>query len=350
MRKIRGMLWAERAWDPVSGCTKTSPGCVNCMSWQSVSRWYSFRPTIRPEELDVPRKDLVGREVFVASLGDLFHNDIPHKFIRKVFDVMWETPQHLYYLLTKRPEKMRECLCAYPFWPLPNVNIGVSAENQACLDQRAPFLVDIPIHDNRVRFLSCEPLLGPVHISQFATHLGWIICGRERGRGLRPTDPIWLDELKQECTSYGLPVYHHRSEDPKELQKPKQKEDKVIKLLRTIPRNRTYLEIDEALLEDLAGIEISAGGQSYIISFSKSTTPPPRKVEATGTDELIITEDNFPELLKQAREKKGMTNGELAKAAGVGRSTLDKYTSGRTMPRMVNLTRLNNTLGTSWVR
>jgi protein gp37 len=220
------MKWAERAWDPVVGCTKISPGCKNCMAEQSVCRWNNvlyppgFHPTEYPDELLVPARDKTPRNILVAPLGDLFHKDVSSRFIRRVMRVMRDTPWHTYYLLTKRAERMHDLLSSLNFWPLPNVRIGTSTENQEWYDRRIASLVTTPVHHSSFRYLSCEPLLGPIELGERVRDIGWVICGCERGRGSRLADAAWFAELKRQCQAAGVPVYHHRSHDIQDFNRP----------------------------------------------------------------------------------------------------------------------------------
>lgn len=215
------MPWADRAWDPTRGCTKISAGCDHCMARQSAERWWWFdTPTVCEEELLLPFDEKRGCHILTSSLGDLFHRDIPMEYVFRVLDVMYATPRHTYYLLTKRAQRMAEYLKEYPLWPLPNVNIGVSVENQRCLQLRVPHLVDIPVRESAYRYLSCEPLLGPLKFSDYVHELGWVTATKERGNGARYMDPVWMDSLKLQFYRAGVPVYHHRSKDPNELLQP----------------------------------------------------------------------------------------------------------------------------------
>lgn len=226
MRITEGMRWVERAWDVVVGCTKVSPGCRVCMAEQSVWRWNGriyapgFAPTEQRDQLELPKSEKTGRQILVAPLGDLFHRDISVVFVRQVLAVMRDTPQHTYYLLTKRPQRMQSVLSSLDFWPLPNVNIGTSTENQQYFDLRLPWLSQTTIHRKAYRYLSCEPLLGPITLGRYARFIKWLICGVERGRGAQPADEAWFRELKHQCRLHRIPVYHHRSESDRQLNKP----------------------------------------------------------------------------------------------------------------------------------
>ncbi|WP_229685840.1 DUF5131 family protein [Longimycelium tulufanense] len=288
--------WTDATWNPVTGCTKVSEGCRNCY----ITRTPPFRMEHRdfdqpgpggttgvrlhPERLNQPLHWRTPRRVFVNSLADLFHDEVPDEYIARVFAVMAATPQHTYQILTKRPARMRsllvdECTCGnghapgvhfrsamdwvatphnpdhvpgtagkkvyYAGWPLPNVWLGVSVENQQWADIRIPALLDTPA---AVRFLSCEPLLGPVDLSSWTTcghesmsggegpvellgrwprrwvcdgcaavldddtgttrpGLSWVIAGGESGPGARPMHPDWVRSLRDQCQAAGVPFF-----------------------------------------------------------------------------------------------------------------------------------------------
>ncbi len=299
--------WTDATWNPVTGCTKVSPGCANCY----IERTPAFRMTgqrfergripvrLHHDRLDQPLHWREPRRVFVVSMGDLFHEDVPDEFIDQVFAVMAISPQHTYQVLTKRPERMRAYIAAgeRPVrfhdgslsprpastatkvlwaaqndghalysddmeWPLPNVWLGVSVENQRMADERIPLLLETPA---AVRFLSCEPLLGPLDLARYMTPkreldryeaeavsayggnpawgrwweppLDWVIVGGESGPGRaerklveRNTDAagvdanqaprhlpvlwepkyealMWLRSIRDQCQAAGVPFF-----------------------------------------------------------------------------------------------------------------------------------------------
>ncbi|MHC4507749.1 MAG: DUF5131 family protein, partial [Planctomycetota bacterium] len=180
----------------------------------------SFKPRICRQWLADPLKEKEGRIILVASLGDLFHRDIPEEYIHEVLQVPHLASWHDYFLLTKRPRRMREVLARYQGWPIPNVSIGTSAENQKWLDVRAEQLVQIPVHHTAVRFLSCEPMLGPISIAQHVSKIGWVIFGEERAAHPRPADEKWFQHLKGECIEHDIPYHHHRSQNGEDVEYP----------------------------------------------------------------------------------------------------------------------------------
>jgi protein gp37 len=246
-----GIEWTDATWNPLVGCTKVSPGCDHCYAETLVNRFAGTSKafpnrfdvvTIRDERmLAQPLRWRRPRRIFVNSLSDLFHADVPDDFIARVFAVMALAPQHTFQLLTKRHARMRSLLKSegfeplvrdiawnmkyagersdprmndqnYRTWPLPNVWLGVSVEDQHWADIRIPALLDTPA---AVRWISAEPLLGPVRLDgeveetlAFADEggalpmiagLDWVVVGGESGRGARPMHPDWLRDLRDEC-------------------------------------------------------------------------------------------------------------------------------------------------------
>lgn len=254
--------WTDSTWSPITGCTKVSAGCDHCYA-ETIARRFAgtkaypngFEVTLRPERLDQPLRWRKPRKVFVNSMSDLFHDAVPDRFIGEVFSVMGATPQHTYQILTKRHRRMRSLLrrwtdhltkgcycppdqggCSAPMdvlhgrWPLPNVWLGVSVESQQWADIRIPALLETPA---AVRFLSCEPLLGPVDLRNLRARNGalidclagdvktpegevyaacpsaisWVIAGGESGPGARPMHPDWARSLRDQCQATGVPFF-----------------------------------------------------------------------------------------------------------------------------------------------
>lgn len=265
--------WTEHTWNPVVGCTPVSPGCLNCYAATMARRLEAmgqtpyvgltvkkgeravFNGTVRTlgEKLTQPLTWRKPRRVFVNSMSDLFHKDVPFEFIDKVFAVMALTPQHTYQILTKRPERMAEYLCSgggrrnidvynaaaeliacdwskMPcdmahtrssggnWWPLRNVCLGTSVENQPTADERVPELLKCPAV---VRFLSVEPLLARVDLnivgdgldanateaSSWSSGIQWVIVGGESGPNSRPCDVQWIRGVVQQCKAARVPVF-----------------------------------------------------------------------------------------------------------------------------------------------
>lgn len=258
-----GIAWTDATWNPVTGCAKVSPGCANCYAESVALRfWKTQYPPVeadtaegavtRPrvfedvhchaDRLAQPLKWQRPRRIFVNSMSDLFHPDVPDAFIDNVFAVMALAPQHTFQVLTKRPARMREYLSRVTFggsiisepsayarvvaamdqpawlprgrpfgrvpesWPLPNVHLGVSAENQRMLDERLPILLDTPA---AVRFVSAEPLLEGLDIAKHRPGFNrlWFIVGGESGAGARPCELWWIRSIVRQCEEADAPVF-----------------------------------------------------------------------------------------------------------------------------------------------
>lgn len=193
--------WTEATWNPVTGCSKVSPGCAHCYAETFAERWrgipghpyeQGFDLRLWPHRLDQPLRWRRPRTIFVNSMSDLFHEDIPQGFIEKIFDVMRQADWHMFQILTKRPERLLELADGLP-WP-PNVWIGVSIENRRFV-HRADTVRQVPA---AVRFISAEPLLGPLDGLDLAG-IHWLIAGGESGPHHRPVRPEWLRDLRDRC-------------------------------------------------------------------------------------------------------------------------------------------------------
>lgn len=194
--------WTEQTWNPTVGCTKISPGCKNCYAETMAKRLQAmgmrgyengFRLTLMPERLAEPLERRKPTVYFVNSMSDLFHEKVPFDYIRQVFDVMSQAPQHTFQVLTKRAERMAK-FCQTTVVP-PNVWLGVSVENRKYGVPRIDVLRDI---DAAVRFLSVEPLLE--HLGEIdLTGIHWVIVGGESGPKARPMKREWVDSIKQQC-------------------------------------------------------------------------------------------------------------------------------------------------------
>lgn len=260
--------WTDATWNVVTGCTKISAGCAHCYIESTPPFRIAGRKFVRghiplefhPDRLGLPLTWKRPRRVFVNSLSDMFHHDVPDELIRKMFAVMSLCGQHTFQILTKRPERMAAwfadsentldaCqaeLTVADFdadrtptgksrvrdlraingtygkkvgdgnhWPLPNVWLGTSVENQAAADERIPHLLRTPA---AVRFLSCEPLLGPVSLLPYRDADGnvrisqgidcdWVIIGGESGHGARPMQIEWVRSIVEQCRDVGVAVF-----------------------------------------------------------------------------------------------------------------------------------------------
>jgi protein gp37 len=255
--------WTGETWNPVTGCAKLSVGCQNCYAERMAKRLRGrcgypadepFRVTVHEKKLDQPLRWRKPRHVFVCSMGDLFHPRVTDETIFRVFGVMYRAHWHTYQVLTKRPERMQRVVerlywgsegairtiyhyareHEWPSWyggdggscrvPLPNVWLGVSAENQEQAQARIPALLETPA---AVRFVSVEPMLGPVDLREVEgpegdrlgdslialggagtpTGIDWVICGGESGPGARPMHPDWARSLRDQCVGAHVPFF-----------------------------------------------------------------------------------------------------------------------------------------------
>ena len=211
--------WTEATWNPTTGCDRVSPGCTNCYALTLAKRLKAmgsakyqidgdprtsgpgFAVQVHPAALQLPRTWRTGRRVFVNSMSDLFHAHVPVPFIQDVFTVMRETPQHIYQILTKRSLRLAR-LADQIDWPA-NVWMGVSVETSTQLD-RIEHLRSVPA---RVRFLSAEPLLGPLPGLDL-TGLHWVITGGESGPHARPVEADWVRAIRDTCQDQHVAFFH----------------------------------------------------------------------------------------------------------------------------------------------
>lgn len=201
--------WSDATWNPITGCHKVSPGCKNCYAEAFTERFRDvaghhfekgFDLMLRPEMLDIPRKWKKPRRIFVNSLSDCFHKDIPIDFLQQIFAVMNECPQHTFQILTKREDVLLE-RAPLLNWT-KNIWMGVSVENEDYV-KRIEALRQVPAH---VRFISAEPLLGSMGEVDL-TEINWLICGGESGPNARPMRQIWVDELLCQCNFHGTSFF-----------------------------------------------------------------------------------------------------------------------------------------------
>ncbi len=195
--------WTESTWNPVTGCSKVSPGCAHCYA-ETLSRRFRWTAApwtpanasqnvrLHPERFDQPLRWRRPRMIFVNSMSDLFHELVPVSFIEDVFEVMEKAHWHTFQILTKRAERLAE-LATVLEWPA-NVWLGVSVENNRWA-QRADYLREVPA---AVRFISAEPLLGPLD-ELGLDGIDWLITGGESGPRHRPIDPRWVIDLRDRC-------------------------------------------------------------------------------------------------------------------------------------------------------
>ena len=205
--------WTDATWNPVTGCTKISPGCAYCYAESITLRFKRGGPylpgkttiKLHYDRLDAPAKWRTPRRVFVNSMSDLFHEEVPFDFVEEIFLRMAKYNQHIYQLLTKRPERMLEYFqwSKNLHWP-DHVWAGVSVENQYWADRRIPLLASIPA---KVRFLSVEPLLKAIQLGSHLKQVQWVIVGGESGHRSRPMNREWATHLRDECRDAGVPFF-----------------------------------------------------------------------------------------------------------------------------------------------
>ncbi len=263
---MTGIAWTERVWNPVTGCDRVSPGCDRCYALTMARRLKAmgkskyqqdgnpvtsgpgFGVAWHEDVLLAPLRWRKPRRVFVNSMSDLFHGAVPTDFIVRVLAVIAATPEHTYQVLTKRhgrmhsalshpdlPDQVEEAISEFSHtsldrWPLPNLQLGVSAEDQQRAEQRIPLLLDTPA---AVRWVSLEPLLSGVNLTRMATGriggpvrrdalrpvldrrtratlepaLSWVVIGGESGPGARPMAFDWAADIVRECRDAGVPVF-----------------------------------------------------------------------------------------------------------------------------------------------
>jgi protein gp37 len=201
--------WTELTWNPVTGCSKLSQGCKHCYAERMAGRLAAmgadryrngFRVTLHPDLIDEPRKWRLPRRVFVNSMSDLFHEEVPEAFIRQVFRTMKECNRHQFQVLTKRSDRLAH-LAPRLEWP-DNVWMGVSVENSDHVGRIAD-LTNVPAH---IRFLSIEPLLGPIPEMPL-DGIHWVIVGGESGPRCRPMSEEWVVDILSQCRGANVPFF-----------------------------------------------------------------------------------------------------------------------------------------------
>jgi len=210
--------WTETTWNPVTGCDRISAGCDNCYALALAKRLKAmgaekyqtdgnpvtsgpgFGVTTHPGVLEQPYRWRAPKLVFVNSMSDLFHAKVPTAFLREVFGVIADTPQHTYQLLTKRSTRALR-VAGYLDWP-SNLWLGVSVEDERALDR----IDDLRATPAAVKFLSCEPLIGPLHDLDLAG-IDWVIVGGESGKENRPMKPEWATDIRDACSTEGVPFF-----------------------------------------------------------------------------------------------------------------------------------------------
>jgi protein gp37 len=201
MATISTIEWTEMTWNPVTGCIKISQGCKHCYAERMAKRLKAmgatryadgFKPTLHDDLIDAPRKWKRPRLIFVNSMSDLFQEAVPDSFIRRVFDTMRDCPQHTFQILTKRSDRLRQLGASLP-WP-SNIWMGVSVEDARVIDR----IADLAAVPAQVRFLSCEPLIGPLN-NLILDRIHWVIVGGESGPRARPIRQEWVESIQGQC-------------------------------------------------------------------------------------------------------------------------------------------------------
>lgn len=201
--------WTESTWNPVTGCTKISAGCKNCYAERMALRLKAagspnyvngFRVTLHPHALEIPLRWKQPRTIFVNSMSDLFHKDVPFDFISRIFDVMHRASHHRFQILTKRSGRLME-LNSKLTWP-KNVWMGVTVENADCTFR----IDDLRETNAAIKFISFEPLLGPVPDIDLEG-IDWVIVGGESGPKARPIKPQWATDIRDQSLSAGVPFF-----------------------------------------------------------------------------------------------------------------------------------------------
>jgi protein gp37 len=201
--------WTEMTWNPTTGCTKVSAGCKYCYAEQMSRRLHAmgvekykdgFKVRTHDNALSIPYSWKSSKIVFVNSMSDLFHPEVSFEFIQRVFSVMNDTPQHTYQVLTKRAERLFD-FHSQLNWT-PNIWMGVSVEDLRVIDR-----IDFLRHTNaKTKFLSCEPLIGPL-MNMNLQNIDWVIVGGESGRKARPMNEWWIWDIKQQCEHEGVAFF-----------------------------------------------------------------------------------------------------------------------------------------------
>ncbi len=209
MAQGSGIEWTESTWNPVTGCNKVSPGCKYCYAERVAERLQAmgqpnykdgFKLTLQPKMLELPIRWKRPQTIFVNSMSDLFHRDVPLEYIHRVFDVMRRAPWHRFQVLTKRADRLAE-LSPEIEWP-ENVWMGVSVENSDYVDR----IDDLRSTGAAVKFLSLEPLLGPLQALKLK-HIDWVIVGGESGPCARPMEPAWATDIRDQCAKANVAFF-----------------------------------------------------------------------------------------------------------------------------------------------
>lgn len=209
MAQSSSIEWTDATWNPVTGCTKISPGCKNCYAERMAKRLHSmgqdryrncFQVTLQHDLINQPQRWTKPKTIFVNSMSDLFHKNVPFSFIQEIFETMKETPWHTYQILTKRAHRLEQ-IAGKLEWS-KNVWVGVSVEGQKYTD-RIHHLQNVPAH---VRFISIEPLVSPIN-NLSLDNIDWVIVGGESGPHARPLEAEWVRAIRDICLKKHVPFF-----------------------------------------------------------------------------------------------------------------------------------------------
>ncbi len=198
---MTGIEYVDETWNPVTGCSWVSTGCDNCYARRLAKRFgWDFRPTVHLERLDEPLHWRKPRRILVPSMGDLFHRDIPLYAIAAVWATVYVAKQHTFFVLTKRPLRALGLKAKRIIYPMPNLYLGVTVENQDAVWR----LGWTPVMQ---MWISAEPLLGPVSLDLPDSGVEWVVVGGESGPGARPMKLEWAQQIVNDCREAGVPVF-----------------------------------------------------------------------------------------------------------------------------------------------
>ncbi len=238
--------WTEVTWNPITGCSKVSAGCKNCYAERMARRLQAmgmtryqngFQVTLHEDLVDLPLRWKQPRLVFVNSMSDLFHEDVPFDFIQRLFSTMEKCPQHNFQVLTKRSRRLAALAHLLP-WP-GNIWAGVTVEN-AAVASRIRDLQTVPA---ALRFLSCEPLLGPLdHLDLAGIH--WVIVGGESGPGARSMEPAWVETIYQQCQAVNVPFFFKQWGGVRKHRTGRQLHGRTYEEMPTAPVTQSPLQVE----------------------------------------------------------------------------------------------------------
>lgn len=206
MGKKTGIEWTDSTWNPWMGCTKVSQGCKNCYMFREQERYGHDPSTLRRSKttFEDPLKWKDPRRIFVCSWSDFFHEDVPWEWRKEAYDIMFECSHHTFLILTKRPWEIGRYM-SYDWWEIvDNAWLGITAENQETFIKRMPYLAKIPAAK---KFVSAEPLLGMLDISQWVDEIDWIIVGGESGANARIMLVEWVEEISRKAYQNDIPYF-----------------------------------------------------------------------------------------------------------------------------------------------